>query len=238
VHGLKADCIDAERTTTIKRSWRAKLAKRVSVGLDIGSSAVRAAEVTGEGDQRRVTRFAQVGLPAGAVVEGEVRDQQTVSGAIKRLWSEGGFARRDVVLGISSQRSMVRQVEMPRMNSAELRSALRYEMGGLLPIPVEQSVFDFVELGPGKPKDGGAETTQVLLVVAQREIVMDHIEVVRRAGLKVRAVDSSPLALLRAYPTDDEDLEAIVSLGAQLVVVAVRQGNTPRFIRTVTRGEQ
>ncbi len=118
----------------------------MTVGLDIGSSAVRAAEVTSDGGSGRVSRFAQVGLPAGAVVEGEVRDQAVVASAIKRLWSEGGFAKRDVVVGISSQRSMVRQVEMPKMNPNELRSALRYEMGDLLPIPVEQAVFDFVEL--------------------------------------------------------------------------------------------
>ena len=65
--------------------------KVVSVGLDIGSSAVRAAEVTGEAGNTQVTRFAQVGLPPGAVTEGEVRDQATVATAIKRLWSEGGF---------------------------------------------------------------------------------------------------------------------------------------------------
>ena len=75
-----------------------------------------------------------------------MRDQAVVASAIKRLWAEGGFAKRDVVVGISSQRSMVRQVEMPKMNPNELRSALRYEMGDLLPIPVEQAVFDFVEL--------------------------------------------------------------------------------------------
>ena len=214
------------------------MAKRVTVGLDIGSSAVRAAEVTIDGGQGTVSRFAQVGLPAGAVVEGEVRDEGAVVMAIKRLWAEGGFAKREVVVGISSQRSMVRQVEMPKMGSGELRSALRYEMGDLLPIPVEQAVFDFVELGPGKPNADGGETTQVLLVVAQREIVMDHIRVVKRAGLKVRAVDSSPLALLRAVPPGGDDLEVVVSLGAQLVVVAVRQGATPRFLRTVTRGDQ
>ncbi len=78
----------------------------------------------------------------------------------------------------------------------------------------------------------------MLLVVAQREIVTDHINVVNRAGLKVRAVDSSPLALLRAFPSDSTGLEVIVSIGAQLVVVAVRQGVTPRFLRTVTRGDQ
>jgi type IV pilus assembly protein PilM len=214
------------------------MAKRVRIGLDIGSSAVRAAEVTMDGGPGRVSRFAQVGLPVGAVVEGEVRDEGSVVAAIKRLWSEGGFGGRDVVVGISSQRSMVRQVEMPKMGAHELRSALRYEMGDLLPIPVEQAVFDFVELGPGRPKGDGGETTQVLLVVAQREIVMDHIRVVRRAGLKVRAVDSSPLALLRAVPPGSGGLEVVVSLGAQLVVVAVRQGTTPRFLRTVTRGDQ
>jgi type IV pilus assembly protein PilM len=222
----------------IYRAWRAKLAKRVSVGLDIGSSAVRAAEVTIDGGSGSVSRFAQVGLPVGAVVEGEVRDEAAVVAAIKKLWSEGGFAKKEVVVGISSQRSMVRQVEMPKMGSSELRSALRYEMGDLLPIPVEQAVFDFVELGPGKPKADGGETTQVLLVVAQQEIVMDYIRVVKRSGLKVKAVDSSPLALLRAIPPGGDGLEVVVSLGAQLVVVAVRQGATPRFLRTVTSGDQ
>ena len=217
---------------------RAKLANRVTIGLDIGSSAVRAAEVTADGRGRRVSRFAQVGLPVGAVVEGEVRDEAAVVTAIKRLWSEGGFKGRSVVVGISSQRSMVRQVEMPKMGGGELRSALQYEMGDLLPIPVEQAVFDFVELGPGRPKGDGGETIQVLLLVAQREIVMDHIRAVKRAGLKVKAVDSSPLALLRAVPPGSEGLEVVVSLGAQLVVVAVRDGSTPRFLRTVTRGDQ
>ena len=76
-------------------------------------------------------------------------------------------------------------------------------MGGLLPIPVEQAVFDFVELGPGKPKGGGAETTQVLLVVAQREIVIDHREVVTPCGLKVRAVRLLTARFAAAYPQAD-----------------------------------
>jgi type IV pilus assembly protein PilM len=206
----------------------------MSIGLDIGSSSVKAAELTVQGTRSEVTRFAQVGLSPGAVVEGEVRDRAAVGAAIKRLWAEGGFRSREVVLGISSQRSMVRQVEMPKMRPEELRSALRYDIGDLLPIPVEQAVFDFVTLGPGNPGGDGGETAQVLLVVAQREILLDHIAAAKRAGLKVRAVDSSPLALLRAVPPKGGRVEAVVSLGAQLVVVAVRDGDVPRFVRTVT----
>lgn len=210
--------------------------KSVRTGLDIGSSAVRAAEVAVGPSGSELRRFAQVGLPVGAVVEGEVRDEAIVAEAIRRLWAEGGFSQKEVVLGISSQRAMVRQLEMPEMTEAELRSALRYEIGELLPIPVEEAVFDFAILGPGRPKADGGGTIQVLVVVAQRDIVWDSINVARRAGLRVRAVDSSPLALLRAVPLQEEnrDLEAVVSIGSHLVVVAVREGNTPRFLRTVS----
>jgi type IV pilus assembly protein PilM len=210
--------------------------RRTNIGVDIGASAVRAAEVAVDGQKRELVRFAQVGLPDGAVVEGEVRDQQAVAAALKRLWDEGDFGRRDVVLGVSSQRAMVRVLDMPVVDSKELRSALRYEIGDLLPIPVEQAVYDYAVLGPGKPSGDGGETTQVLVVVAQKDIVSEQIAVVSKAGLRVRAVDASPLALLRAVPPADGDdvLDAVISIGSQLVVVAVRQAGAPRFMRTAT----
>lgn len=213
--------------------------KRTSIGVDIGSSAVRAAEVVIDGKSSELVRFAQVGLPPGAVVEGEVRDQAGVAAALKRLWSEGGFRSRDVVLGVSSQRAMVRLIEMPAIADKQLRSALRYEIGDLLPIPLDQAVFDFAVLGPGRPKGDGGQTTQVLVVVAQKDIVWDEIAVAKRAGLRVRAVDASPLALLRAVPPAEtsDALDAVVSLGAHLVVAAIRQGSTPRFMRTATVAE-
>jgi type IV pilus assembly protein PilM len=125
---------------------------------------------------------------------------------------------------------------MPKMPPNELRSAVKYEAGDLLPIPLEQAVLDFALLGPGKPKGDGGETVQVLLVVAQRDMVQEHIRVVKKAGLRVRAVDSSPLALLRAVPAPSGGgMEAIVSVGANLVAVVVREGAVPRFVRTVTR---
>jgi type IV pilus assembly protein PilM len=131
---------------------------------------------------------------------------------------------------------MVRLIEMPAVQGKELRSALRYEIGELLPIPVEQAVYDFAVLGPGRPTGDGGETTQVLVAVAQKDIVRDQIAAVTRAGLRVRAVDASSLALLRAVPSPESAsaLDAVVSLGAQLVVVAVRQGGVPRFMRTAT----
>jgi type IV pilus assembly protein PilM len=212
---------------------------RPSVGLDIGSSAVRAAEVSTAGGRPELVRFAQVGLPAGAVVEGEVKDKEAVVSALRHLWSAGGFRGRDVVLGISSQRSMVRVIEIPKVQPAELRSAIRYQLTELLPIGVDEAVFDFSEIGPGERGPDGPGVTQVLLVVVQKEVVLDYIEVLRRAGLRARAVDSSALAVLRAVPCASlNGLEAVVCLGANLVTVSVRQGSLPQFVRTVARGAE
>lgn len=214
------------------------MARGAGIGLDIGSSAVRAAEVSGG----RVTQFGQVGLPPGAVVEGEIREPAVVTAALKRLWSESGFKNKDVVLGISSQRAMVRPIDVPAMGHSEMRSALRFQIGELLPIPLDQAVFDFTVLDPGEKGEGGGgggRAARVLVVAAQRDIVTDAIDVVGKAGLKVRAVDCSPLALLRAIPPSPRGgLEAVICLGAQLVVVAVRQGTTPRFLRTVAGSTQ
>jgi type IV pilus assembly protein PilM len=135
---------------------------------------------------------------------------------------------------------MVRVLDMPAVPGKELRSALRYEIGELLPIPLEQAVFDFAPLGPGRPKGDGGETSQVLVTVAQKDIVWDEIAAAKRGGLRVRAVDASALALVRAVspPSDPEALDAVVSLGAHLAVVALRQGGTPRFVRTATVGSE
>jgi type IV pilus assembly protein PilM len=213
--------------------------KKSNVGLDIGCSAVRAAQVVVDGKRATLTRFAQVGLPAGAVAEGEIQDPAVVAAALKRLWAGGKFASNRVVVGVSSQRAMVRQVEMPPMSDGELRAALRFKIGEFLPIPVEQAVVDFAPLAD---TEGGGGSRRLLLVAAQRDVVREQFDTVRAAGLQVEAVDSSALALLRAVSPHrgggDGGLQAVISVGAQLITVAVREQGVPRFFRTVGGGPE
>jgi len=53
------------------------------VGLDIGTSGVRAAELSLGKGAATLERFGQVALPPGAVRDGEVVDTDTVAAAIK-----------------------------------------------------------------------------------------------------------------------------------------------------------
>ena len=76
-----------------------------AVGLDVGTSAVRAVEVVLGREQPTMTRFGQVALPAGAVRDGEVADPPAVASAIRRLWKEVGFRTRQVIVGVDSDQA-------------------------------------------------------------------------------------------------------------------------------------
>src|SRR5207302_8609008 len=57
------------------------------------------------------------------------------------------------------------------------------------------------------------------------------------AGLTATAVDVQSLALLRALPPEAAgQTEAIVSIGAALTTIAIRENGIPRFVRVVNIG--
>jgi type IV pilus assembly protein PilM len=210
-------------------------------GLDIGTFAVRAVELNLDSERPTMTAFGQVTLPRGAVVDGEIVDSAAVTEALRQLWARGRFSVKQVRLGVSSQRVIVRQADMPAMTEDELRSAIHFEAQDLIPIPIEEALLDFSIVGTPPPRDEEAEDARmkVLLVAAPREMVSQHIAAVEAAGLLVDAVDVVPLALFRAVPafgTGTAAAEAIVSVGAGLTTVVVREAGVPRFMRVLNRG--
>jgi type IV pilus assembly protein PilM len=216
-----------------------------SIGLDIGSSAVRAAEVSIGREGQILRRFAQVGLPSGAVVDGEVVNPLAVSTALRRLWTEGGFSSAKVVLGVSGHRVIVRQAEVPALDDEDLRSALRFDAQELIPIPMENASFDFSILDRGAgPGADGKTTMRILMVAAHREMLRGHLEALKGAGLEATAIEATPLSLMRVVPSGPATggggggggVEAIVAVGAELTTVAVRQDGVPQFIRSLAVG--
>ena len=215
------------------------MATRV-VGLDIGTFAVRAAEMTVGGGQPTLQRFAQVALPPGAVRDGEIVDAPAVSAAIRRLWSDGGFKTKRVVVGIMNQRVIVRQADLPAMSEQDLRSALRFEAQELIPIPVEDAVLDFQILDESLDEHS-ERRMRILLAAAQRDMIRTHLAAVEGAGLAASAVDVIPFALVRALtvggPSFDADgAEAIVCIGGGVTNVVVHEGGIPRFVRGLLVG--
>jgi type IV pilus assembly protein PilM len=214
------------------------------IGLDLGSTHVRAAEVRlGRGGAAgkqvpTLTRYAQVPLPLGAVRDGEVADPTAVTEALQQLWAEGKFSSRDVNIGVGNQRVVVRELELPWMPLGQIRASLPFQVQELIPMPVEDALLDYYPTGE---RDGATgRMVQGMLVAASRDTVRANLMAVESAGLRPQMVDLNPFALLRSLARGDLAAQtvALVEIGARITQVVIVAHGVPRFVRMLPSGGQ
>ncbi|GAA1821726.1 type IV pilus assembly protein PilM [Luedemannella flava] len=202
------------------------------VGLDIGSTRMRAVEIKHGKSGPTLVQFGQVDVPADAIQGGVVHDGAAVTAALRDLWATTRFRSRTVVLGVTNRQVVVREVTLVNMPDRELRASLPFQVREMLPLPPEQSVLDFHPLA--RVDDG--RNVRGLLVAAPKDAVLTAVRTVERAGLHVERVDLASFALLRAASRLDDTVEAIVDIGAQATTVVVHVNGEPLIVRTVPRG--
>ena len=213
---------------------------RTRIGLDIGSTAVRAAELT-EGSPPSVVRAAQVPLPAGAVENGEVKDVEAVTEALRELWSRGGFKSKKVWMGVGNQRVVVREISLPWLPEKELRQSLGFQVQEFIPMPVDEAVLDYHAIE--ETEEEGRRTLRVLLVAAQRTMVNALVAAATGAKLEPMGLDLVPFAMVRAVGAtgagmelEDTGNEAVVDVGAHVTNIVVHSAGETRFVRILPSG--
>ncbi|WP_182111187.1 MULTISPECIES: type IV pilus assembly protein PilM [unclassified Actinotalea] len=218
------------------------MAKTRVIGLDIGSTAVRAAELELSGPRGRaaatLVRYAEEPLPAGAVQDAQVAEPHTVASALKELWRRGKFSSKEVVLGVGNPRVIVRELELPWLPMHQLRASLPFQVQELLPMPVEEALLDYYPTGEFAGPSG--RTLQGMLVAASRDTVRVNVMAAESAGLKPQMVDLNAFALLRAMSRGElaDQVVAMVDVGARVTNVIIARRSVPRFARTLPSGGQ
>ncbi|MBN9374654.1 MAG: type IV pilus assembly protein PilM [Cellulomonas sp.] len=214
------------------------------IGLDIGSSAVRAAELEFGGGARSgksaptLVRVGEVALPLGAVRDGEVVQPTTVSQALRQLWSRAKFESKDVIIGVGNQRVLVRDLDLPAMPLAQLKSSLPFQVGDMLPMSADEALLDYYPIGEVDGPQG--RMVRGMLVAAQRDTVTSNVLAVEGAGLRPVMVDLNGFALLRALARGEfaEPTTAFVDVGATITTVVIAAGGVPRLVRSLPSGGQ
>src|SRR5689334_15653211 len=83
------------------------------VGLDIGSSAVKAVELKSVGKGYKVTAFAVQPVPPDSIVDGAIIDGAAVADAIKRLFENKAFKSKEVAASLSGNAVIVKKINLP-----------------------------------------------------------------------------------------------------------------------------
>lgn len=213
---------------------------KTRIGLDVGSTAVRAAELT-EGSPPTVVRAAQVPLPGGAVENGEVRGVEAVSEALRELWTRGGFKSRKVWMGVGNQRVVVREIALPTMPEKELRQSLGFQVQEFIPMPVDEAVLDYHLIE--ELEVDGRQMLRLLLVAAQKVMVDALVASATNAKLEPMGLDLVPFAMVRAVGATGAGMElertgdeAVVDVGAHVTNIVVHASGETRFVRILPSG--
>jgi type IV pilus assembly protein PilM len=215
------------------------------IGLDVGTSGVRAAEIRFGRGRPTLVRFGQVALAPGAVVSGEVVDPAAVATALRRLWKDAGFTAKRVVAAVAGARVVARIADLPSMSEGDLASSLQFQVQELIPIPMEEAILDFQILDDAEPVEGIPQT-RVLVIAVHRDVVSSLMTAIESAGLSTQRVDLVPLALMRSLGSEGFDeldeggnghaAEALVDIGGGVTNVLVHEHGIPRFVRMLSTG--
>ena len=209
------------------------------VGLDIGSSAVKAVELKAAGKGYKVTAFGAESVPPDSIVDGAIIDGAAVADAIRRLFDGNKIQTKDVAASLSGNAVIVKKITLPVMTEAELAESIYWEAEQYIPFDIQDVNLDYQILDPGDAANGKA-TMDVLLVAAKKEKIADYTGVIAQAGRTAVVVDVDVFALQNAfevnYGIEPGKIVVLLNAGASATNINILQGDQSVFTRDISIG--
>jgi type IV pilus assembly protein PilM len=212
---------------------------RSVVGLDIGSSAVKAVELKASGKGYRVAAFATEPVPPDSIVDGAIIDSAAVADAIKRVFQSKAFKTKDVAASLSGSAVIVKKISLPVMTPAELDESIYWEAEQYIPFDIQDVNLDYQILDAGV-NDDAKGTMEVLLVAAKKEKIADYTSVIGQAGRTPVVVDVDAFALQNAYELnygfENGSVVVLLNAGASAININIVANEQSVFTRDVSLG--
>jgi type IV pilus assembly protein PilM len=208
------------------------------VGLDIGSSAVKAVELKPSGKGYRVAAFGSEPVPPDAIVDGAIIDADAVADAIKRVFDKR-FKSKEVCASLSGHAVIVKKITLPVMTETELMDSITWEAEQYIPYDIQDVNLDYqiLDAGTGPDARGGME---VLLVAAKKDRIGDYSSVIAQAGRTPVIVDVDAFALQNAYEVNygfrPGEVVVLLNAGASAININILQDGQSVFTRDVSTG--
>ncbi|OFW21893.1 MAG: hypothetical protein A3H97_07985 [Acidobacteria bacterium RIFCSPLOWO2_02_FULL_65_29] len=206
------------------------------VGLDIGSSAVKAVELKPVGKGYRVSAFGTEPVPPDSIVDGAIIDGGAVAEAIRRLFENRAFKTKEVAASLSGNAVIVKKISLAVMTEAELSESIYWEAEQYIPFDIQDVNLDYQILDAGS----GKGTMDVLLVAAKKEKIADYTSVIAQAGRVPVIVDVDAFALQNAYEMnygpESSAVVVLLNAGASAININIVSSGQSVFTRDISMG--
>jgi type IV pilus assembly protein PilM len=213
------------------------------VGLDIGSSSVRALQLSRTGSGYRIEHFATEPVGKGVVVEKTVQDVEAVSSAIERAVRNSGTRAKACAIAVSGSAVFTKTISLPaNLAESDVESQVQIEANQYVPYPLDEVSLDFEILGPS-PRN--KDMIDILLAASKSENVENRQDAIDAVGLKAQVVDVEAFAIANAFELMRErdglsksEAVGIFDIGFDLTTLLVLRNGRVIYIRDHPFGSQ
>ncbi|MFH0939554.1 MAG: type IV pilus assembly protein PilM [Planctomycetota bacterium] len=199
------------------------------VGLDIGSSSVKAVELTRVGST----------IVISGMGSAPIESPDTVRATIQKVLTDSGIKSRHCATSVSGRSVIIRQVPMVQLPDAELLQAIEYAADKYIPFDVNE-----VQLAVQRVAAEGGDVPpgqiKVLLVAAKKVLIEEHVALLQSVGLEPTIIDVDVFALGNAFELrnlalgiNDQEVRALVDIGSSKTNINIMRGNVSYFQREI-----
>ena len=214
--------------------FKKSLGKKNIVGLDIGSSSVKAVELTGKFGSLQLASLGYEALQPDTVVDGQIMELNDVSNAIAGLFSAHQIKTDRVAAGVSGSSVIVKNIIVPQMSEEELEESIDWHAEEHIPFDIADVSLDYQVVG------SGPDSLNVLMAACKRDFVANLKQAVQLAGKQPAVIDVDAFALQNCYEVNyeprPEQTVALLNIGAATMNINILKGVKSVFTRDVSVG--
>ena len=211
-----------------------KRTNKSMVGVDIGSSSVKAVELQGKNGDFQLLSLGYESLEPDSVVDGQIMELNSVSNAISNIFNEHKIKTNRVAAGVNGHSVIVKNIVLPQMSSAELQESFAWHAEEHIPFDITDVTLDYHVTGTTD------DAIHVLMAACKRDKVANLKQAIQLAGKQPAVIDVDAFALQNCYELNYDpqpnQVVALLNIGASTTNINILNGNRSVFTRDATFG--
>jgi type IV pilus assembly protein PilM len=208
--------------------------KKNLVGVDIGSSSVKAVELQGKPGNLQLVSLGCENLQSDSIVDGQIMELNDVSNVITNIFREHQIKTDRIAAGVSGHSVIVKNIVVPQMSADELEESIEWHAEEHIPFDISDVSLDYQVTG------SSPDALQVLMAACKRDKIANVKQAIQLAGKQPTIIDVDAFALQNCYevnyqPTPGQ-IVALLNIGASTMNINILNGNKSVFTRDVSVG--
>src|SRR5258708_19412560 len=170
-----------------------KRGNKSMVGVDIGSSSVKAVELQGKNGDFQLVSLGYEGLQPDSVVDGQIMELNSVSNAIASIFNEHKIKTTKVAAGVNGHSVIVKNIVLPQMTGEELQESFAWHAEEHIPFDISDVNLDYHVTG------STPDAIHVLLAACKRDKIANVKQAIQLAGKHPSVIDPDAFHLQNSY---------------------------------------